>query len=132
MKNVFVDTSAFYAILDAEDPFHQTATDCFERAAREGWTLWTTSYALHETWALIQHRLGWEALDQFLDVILPCCDVEYVDRALHTLGALRCRTEHQRRLSLTDCVSLEFMRLRGFADAIAHDDHFDRAGIRLP
>jgi predicted nucleic acid-binding protein len=42
MKNVFVDTSAFYAILDPEDPFHKTATDGFERAASEGWTLWTT------------------------------------------------------------------------------------------
>lgn len=63
MKAVFVDTSAFYAVLDADDPFHPAATDCFERAEREGWTLWTTSYVLHETWALVQHRLGWEALD---------------------------------------------------------------------
>lgn len=80
----------------------------------------------------MQHRLGWDALDQFLDVILPCCDVEYVDRALHMLGALPCQTEPQRRLSLTDCVSLEFMRMRGLTEAIARDDHFDRVGIRLP
>lgn len=132
MKEVFVDNSGFYALLDRDDAFHRTARDCFECAEREGWRLWTTSYVLHETWALVQHRLGMEALEQLLEVLIPVCEVDYVDRALHALGALRCRTANHRRLSLTDCVSLEFMRLRGLTEAIAHDDHFTRAGVRLP
>lgn len=91
MKDVFVDTSGFYAVLDPTDPFHQVATEGFERAEHEGWKLWTTSYVVHESWALIQHRLGWQALDQFLEVLLPFCAIEYVDRALQVLGELRCR-----------------------------------------
>lgn len=129
MKDVFVDTSGFYALLDSTDPFHLKAADCFARAERERWRLWTTNYVVHETWALVQHRLGWLALEQALDVVFPRCEIQYVDRALHALGQLRCRSERQRRLSLTDCVSLEFMRLRGMAEAIAQDEHFARAGI---
>lgn len=132
MKDVFVDTSGFYAVLDPTDSFHSLARDCFERAERELWRLSTTNYIVHESWALVQHRLGWDALDRLLDVLLPLCEIEYVDRALHMMGELRCQTARQRRLSLTDCVSMGFMKLRGIREAIAQDDHFAREGIRLP
>ena len=58
MKTVFVDTSGFYALLDRTDPFHNTAKDAFQRAEQQKWRLVTTNYVVHETWALIQHRLG--------------------------------------------------------------------------
>jgi hypothetical protein len=35
----------------------------------------TTNYVVHETWALVQHRLGWNAVEDFLDVMLPLCRV---------------------------------------------------------
>ena len=132
MKTVFVDTSGFYAVLDATDPFHPAATDAFQHAEQEHWTLWTTNYVVHETWALVQHRLGWNAVDDFLSVMLPLCQVEFVDAALHTLGSSRCRQARLRHLSLTDCVSLEFMQQRGLGEAIARDEHFAREQITMP
>ena len=84
MKSVFVDTSGFYAVLDADDPFHATAKSAFERAEREQWRLVTTNYVVHETWALVQHRLGWDAVEDFLEVMLSLCSVEFVDEPLHT------------------------------------------------
>jgi predicted nucleic acid-binding protein len=132
VKTVFVDTSGFYAVLDGSDPFHAEARAAFERAEREKWTLRTTSYVVHETWALTQHRLGWSALDDFLDVMLPLCQVEFVDVVLHASGAARCRQARLRQLSLTDCVSLEFMKREGITEAIARDVHFARDNVVMP
>lgn len=58
MRSVFVDTSGFYALLDRTDPFHAECASYFERAEAEGWSLVTSNYVLHETWALIQARLA--------------------------------------------------------------------------
>jgi predicted nucleic acid-binding protein len=85
MKTVFVDTSGSYACLDRTDPFHPAALAAFERAEKEGWTLVTTNYVTHETWALVQRRLGWDAVGAFLNDLLPRCEVQWVDETLHRL-----------------------------------------------
>jgi predicted nucleic acid-binding protein len=132
MKDVFVDTSAFYALLDGTDPFHGGSIDCFSRAADEAWRLVTTNYVLHESWALIQARLGWEAVDAWRDRLVPRCEIVWIDANLHALGEARCRQARLRPLSLTDCISIEVMRRRGIAEYIGQDEHFLREGFRLP
>ena len=132
MKTVFVDTSGFYAALDRTDPFHAEAARGFRQAKAEGWRLMTTNYVVHEAWALIQNRLGWDSVDAFLDGLLPLCELTWVDDSLHEAAAARCRRDHLRLLSLTDCVSFEVMKRLGLAEAIARDKHFSREGIRLP
>jgi len=132
MRPVFADTSGFYAALDDRDAFHAEARRLFERAEMERWRVVTTNYVVHETWALIQSRLGWNSVEEWLDILLPLCEVEFVDQALHEAGAARCQRDRLRELSLTDCVSFELMKQLGLAEAIARDKHFDREGIRLP
>jgi uncharacterized protein len=63
MKSVFVDTSAFYAFLDRTDPFHPVCRGLLLQAEAEQWRLVTSSFVTHETWSLIQARLGWEAVE---------------------------------------------------------------------
>ena len=132
MIPVFVDTSGFYAFLDREDSFHKRAKDLFLRARDEQWILFTSSYVVHESWALIQARLGWEAVEDWLVGLLPMCEVIWVDESLHRLGAARARQARERRLSLTDCVSFELMSSRGCKQAIADDEHFKKMGYNLP
>ena len=132
MKTVFVDSSGFYAFLDGKDAFHETARECFLRARDDSWNLITTSYVVHESWSLIQARLGWEALDAWRDNLVPLCEVVWVDSRLHALGEARCRQARSRRLSLTDCVSIESMRERGIREFIGEDEHLAREGFRTP
>jgi predicted nucleic acid-binding protein len=132
LKAVFVDTSGFYAMLDGTDPAHQKVAACFLRAQTEGWRLLTTNYVIHESWALIQARLGWEAIDAWRDQLVPLCSIIWIDEHLHSLGEARCRQARKRRLSLTDCLSIELMRRQSLQEAIAVDDHFAREGFRLP
>ena len=132
MTKVFVDTSGFYAILDGTDAFHETALECFRRVAAESRELITTNYVLHETWAVIQARLGWAAVDAWLDRLVVHCSTVWVDEALHALGEARCRQARERRLSLTDCVTIEVMRRSGVSEVIGDDEHLFREGFRLP
>jgi uncharacterized protein len=92
----------------------------------------TSSYVIDESWAVIQARLGWDAVDVWLDRIVRSCEIVWVTPELHDLGAARCRQVRQRRLSLTDCTSIEIMRRRALTLAVAFDEHFDREGFRLP
>jgi predicted nucleic acid-binding protein len=132
MKSVFVDTSGFYACLDQTDLFHSRALAAFERAEKENWTLLTTNYVVHETWALIQRRLGWQAVEAFLNDLLPRCTVIFVDEELYQAAAARCRQIRERRFSLTDAISLEFMSRREITEAIAQDEHFARENVVMP
>ena len=113
VKIVFADTSGFYAALDRANPFHAEAARCFRQAQAEGWRLVTSNYVIHETWALVQNRLGWDGVEAFLDGLLPLCEMMWVEESVHHDGAARCRRERKRLLSLTDCTSFELMaRLR--------------------
>ena len=112
MKTVFVDTSGFYALLDGADPFHQDARDAFARARKESWRLVTTNYVVHESWALIQSRLGWDAIDAWRDRVIAGCELIWIDADLHAVGEARCRQARARSLSMTDCTSFEVMRIR--------------------
>lgn len=132
MKTVFVDTSGFYACLDSTDVFYSQAFAAFERAEKENWTLVTTNYVVHETWALVQRRLGWEAVETFITDLLPRCQIIFVDTELHQAAANRCQQTRERRFSLTDAVSLELMARRKLTEAIVQDEHFARANIALP
>ncbi len=132
MRALFVDTSGFYAFLDRTDPNHGSAVSLFTLAIEKGWELVTTNYVVHESWALIQARLGWDAVDAWSSDILPRCRTEWVDATLHNLGAERCRQARERSLSLTDSVSLACMARLGLRHAIAFDRHFTQAGIQPP
>lgn len=132
MKKIFVDTSGFYAFLDRTDPFHDTCKNLFLKGAEEGWHLFTSSFVAHESWALIQARLGWDAVEDFLSSLMPCCEIVWVDESIYALGAARSRQARERRLSLTDCISFEVMLSEQCAEAIADDEHFRKAGFRLP
>lgn len=132
MRTVFVDSSGFYAAMDNADPFHATAVPLFRQAVIESWSLVTTNYVAHESWALIQRRLGMEAVKDFDRGLLRHCQLIFVDSTLHQAAVQRCLSANRRNLSLTDCVSLEWMIQRQIAEAIVHDVHFSEAGIRLP
>lgn len=75
---IFVDTSALYAVLDRNDEVHEAAlstrTDLLSRASRPA--LLTSNYVLVEAFALIQARLGLEAVHTFHDDMLPVLRLE--------------------------------------------------------
>jgi predicted nucleic acid-binding protein len=128
---VFIDTSAFYALLDRDDENHRRAKDAWTILLKNGNTLITSNYVLVETFALIQHRMGIEAVRGFQNDILPLVNVEFVDAGLHRSGVSALLSASRRNLSLVDCISFEMMRTLEVSTAFAFDPHFKEQGFHL-
>ena len=76
---VFVDTSALYAVLDADDDHHSSAKDTWVDLLENRDGLQTDNYVLLETLALLQSRLGMTAVNKFTTDVLPVLNVSWVD-----------------------------------------------------
>jgi predicted nucleic acid-binding protein len=127
---VFVDTSALYALMDRDDPNHVGARRFWEQLD-PGEPKLTHNYVVLETSALVQRRLGLEALRALVDeLILPISTV-FVDRAVHDAAMSAVLAAQLRQLSLVDMVSFEVMRRAGIRAAFAFDEHFARFGFEL-
>ena len=124
-----VDTSALFALLDADDRNHPRARAHLQAVLGAGDALLTHEYVLVETIALVQRRLGLGPLRSFLDDLLPLIDVAWVDEALHLEAREALLAAGQRQVSLVDQVSFLVMRRHGIRRAFAFDADFGAAGF---
>lgn len=128
--SIFVDTSALYAVLDADDSNHKQAKDAWTDLLNEEKTLVCTNYVLVEMFALLQHRLGMKAVRAFEVDIMPVLQVEWIDETLHHAAVAALLAVARRHLSLVDCTSFEVMRRLGLTTAFAFDRHFGEQGFK--
>ena len=129
--SLFVDTSALVAFLDADQLRHAEVIDTWDRAIVDERALFTSNYVLVESFALVQRRLGLEALRALADVLVPMLRPLWIDEALHAAAVASLFAAGRRKLSLVDCTSFELMRRHGLTEALALDDDFARQGFRL-
>jgi uncharacterized protein len=127
---LFVDTSALYALMDRDDANHDGARRVWAHLGRDDQLL-THNYVLVETAALVQRRLGIEALRALVDELILPISTMFVDRAVHDAAVSGVLTAQVRQLSIVDVVSFELMRRTGVRAAFAFDDHFRRFGFEL-
>jgi predicted nucleic acid-binding protein len=128
---IYVDTSAFYALLDRDDANHQRARRAWSGILDEQNILVTSNYVLVETSALLQNRLGLAAIHAFQEDIFPLINVEFVTGETHRSGIAALLSASRRGLSLVDCVSFEIMRTLGIRDAFTFDPHFKEQSFRV-
>lgn len=126
---VFLDTSAIYAVFDADDSNHARAAGAWTALISSDAVLHTTNYVLVELIALLQNRLGSQAVELLHEFVLPWVGVVWVDQALHREGQLAFRTARRRDLSLVDCVSFVTMRSVGIRRSFTVDSHFAEQGF---
>lgn len=129
--NIFVDTSAFLAVLDGSDKKHTAARQFWERIIRNADVLLCHNYILVETSALILRRLGMEAVRVFEQDIFPILRIFRVTKEVHSAAVSAHLMADRRTLSLVDCVSFEVMRRTGVRKAFAFDRHFRDYGYEI-
>lgn len=131
--SVFVDTSAIFAVLDADDQNHERARQAWVALASQETWLVCTNYVLIETFALVQRRLGMDAVKVLEEDMLPMVSVEWVDEGTHQAGVAALLIAARRQLSLVDCVSFTTMRRLGINEVFTFDRHFAEQGFeRIP
>lgn len=130
-----VDTSALYAVLDADDANHPAAAASFDRlldaiAADDARAI-THSGVVTEACALVQRRLGIGAMRALLDDLLPLLHIVWVDQRLHSHAGTALLAAGRRDISLVDWTSFVVMREHGLTTAFAFDPHFVEQGFAL-
>jgi predicted nucleic acid-binding protein len=127
---IFIDTSAFYALLDRDDACHEEAKKAWTRILSIENVLVTDNYILVETFALLQNRLGVRAVRAFQEDIVPIVNIEFVNLEIHRSGIAALLASSKRNLSLVDCISFEIMRSLGIKTVFGFDAHFKEGGFQ--
>jgi predicted nucleic acid-binding protein len=131
IENVFVDTSAFYALMDRSDSYHEKAKKLWIFLLDEEIFPKTTNYIIIETLALLQNRLGFEAAHLYSSDILELVDILWVDEPRHNLAFELWLSLGRKKLSLVDCVSFITMRHYRLKNVFGFDRHFDQQGFKI-
>jgi predicted nucleic acid-binding protein len=131
-RRTFVDTSAYFALLDADDANHAQARTISERLIAEGWRLFTTSFVLAETHALLLNRLSHQIATRFLRDMeqSPTTLIWATPRDVHRAKAIIYQYE-DKDFSLTDATSFAVMERLRIPSAFTFDRHFAQYGLTV-
>jgi predicted nucleic acid-binding protein len=127
----FVDTSAFFALLDADDHNRDRARTHLRELVEGEVELLTHEYVVVEATALIQRRLGLGPLRRFVDDLLPLVEVAWVEQALHVEAREALLAAGRRTVSLVDWTSFLVMRRHGIRRAFTFDPDFGVEGFEV-
>jgi predicted nucleic acid-binding protein len=123
MKRLFVDTGAWYALVDRNDPEHIGAKGFFETNAIP---LITSNFVFGETITLLRMRLGWSVAKDFGQRL----------KGSGFVGVHAVKEDDERRaweiflkykdkdFSYTDCTSFALMERLKIESAFSFDSHF--------
>jgi predicted nucleic acid-binding protein len=123
MTEVFVDTSAFYALADKKDTNHRRARTFLAALQRKGQPLLTSTDVFDETVTLVRYRLGHRAAVKLGDELSDsrwCRIVGITDDAHRGAWDIFVRYSDQ-TFSFTDCTSFATMRSMHLSDAFTFD-----------
>jgi len=130
-SKIFVDTSAFYALLDRSDRYHSKASALWPDLLHHNITLLTSSHVVWETVGLLQKRLGFDAASLWYKDILGVLDVLWINSRTQQLAYELWLNLGRRKLSLVDCVSFVTMHQHQIEKAFCFKSHFTDHGFEL-
>lgn len=130
MKSIFVDTGAWYALIDKKDPEHSSAAG-FLRA--NTFPLLTTNFIFDETVTLLRKRLGWNLAIEFGQklkksgfVSIASIKDEDEERAWEVFLKYK-----DKDFSYTDCTSFSFMQRLKTDTVFSFDAHFKAMRFKM-
>ncbi|MCL5103042.1 MAG: PIN domain-containing protein [Armatimonadetes bacterium] len=129
--SVYVDTSAFLAVLDSDDPNHGKAKSAWVEIVESGSAIITSNYTVVEAIAVLRRRFGLSAVRLFQHDILAVVDLEWVDASVHRLAVGSMMAGGRRGPSLVDCVGFEIIDRLGLESVFVYDKHFEDRGLKL-
>lgn len=130
MKRIFVDTGAWYAVVDKKDPDHKQA-ETFLKTNKT--PLLTTNFIFDETVTLLRSRLGFDVAKNFGQNL----------KNSSLVGIVAVKDEDEERawqiflkykdqdFSFTDCTSFAVMERLKLDTAFSFDSHFEAMKFRV-
>jgi uncharacterized protein len=127
----FIDSSAFYALMDRSDLHHNQASAIWRYLLERKIPLQTSNYIVIETMALLQNRLGFDAANLWYQDVLGVVEVVWIENAVHNMALELWLSLGRRKLSLVDCVSFMVMRQQRVEKVFCFDRHFRDQGFEM-
>jgi predicted nucleic acid-binding protein len=128
----FVDTSAWFATVDPNDPNHEVARRFMSAKPR----LVTTNFVIDETITLVLKRLGYTQALRLGEQLWSgqLARIIYITKADQQAAWQLFKSYSDKEFSFTDCTSFVVMERLGLTRAFALDEHFDQTGqfVRVP
>jgi len=123
MRRVFVDTGAWYALVDRNDPDHPAARRFFE-ANRLPFV--TTNFVFDEAVTLLRSRLGWSVACEFGRGLMESrlASIVHVTGEDEAAAWSTFQKFRDKEFSYTDCTSFAVMERMKLKTAFAFDRHF--------
>lgn len=132
-RMVFVDTSAFLAVIARNDQHHSQASQILQGLGRQRVQLFTTVYVIYESHAGVLSTVGENEARKFLRVMENSTTDIYVPTADDEKRAREIVYNYQDKdYSLCDATSFALMQRFGTNLAFSFDDHFRQHGFSIP
>jgi predicted nucleic acid-binding protein len=128
---IYVDTSAFLALINSADRRHDQAMQTWKNLIEEEQQLICNNYVLVESIALIEQRVGLSAVSILHNDILPFVKVDWLDETQHNAIVKAVLKTNRRQISLVDNSSFDTMRRYEVETAFAFDSHFPEQGFEV-
>jgi len=128
LQFAFVDTGAWYALLDKKDPDHAAIVEAFgEYRGR----LVTSNYVFDETLTLARFHLGWSVAHQFGNTLRArrVARMERISPQDEAAAWSIFEQRQDRHYSFTDCTSFALVRRLALPICLAIDPDFRAFGL---
>jgi len=131
--SVFVDASAFYALINKNDIFHEQAKVISSTLSKNNETLITSNYTLAETYTILRSKIGFDVASKFAGEIKKnLIQIIWVDEIIHNRAIeIFLEKKEPKDLSFFDCIDFALIESAGIEKAFSFDRHFEILGIPL-
>jgi uncharacterized protein len=132
MKMVFVDTSAWLALINKADLRHVKAKKVRDHLTKNHFNLLVTNFILVETANALSRIPFRKAVIQLISFIQSSENIRIIeiDKNLFRKAWELYSERADKEWSLTDCASFVVMTTMGITEAFTSDHHFEQAGFK--
>ncbi|MCE5329083.1 PIN domain-containing protein [bacterium] len=130
-ENLFIDSSAFFALLDKNDTCHEKSLKFFNEI-KENFYPFTSDFILSESFTLIRRKLGIGIATKLGEVVFSSniLKIFYIDENLILESYDLFKKYEDWQFSFTDCSSFIVMKNFRISKAFCFDEHFVNMGFK--
>ncbi len=133
MKTIFIDTSAWLALINKSDEFHEKAKLVRDGLVEKNARFVMTDYIIVEIANCFSRIPFREAAIKLIESIRNSEDIEVVrvNEDIFEKAWDLYSSRKDKEWGFTDCTSFVVMRENGIKEAFSADHHFEQAGFKI-
>jgi len=130
---LFVDTSAWLALNNKNDQYHDEAVSKITKVRQQKIQLVTSEYVFNESVTIIRYRISHRAAVAFGDALISSnvASIEDITDEERLKAWVLFKKYRDKDLSFTDCTSFALMVKLKLQKAFSFDNHFKQVGFEL-